>query len=456
MPTNPYKEVKSNSAVDVLNAIRNSATQNYQNYVPVATPDANSIKSIGTIIMDFPELQNEFLHSIVNRLAKVIVTNKSYTNPFKMFKKGVIDFGETIEEIFVNMCKVQDYDADADGTVFKREIPDVRTAFYVMNFQKQYPATINQQQLRTAFLSWNGINDLVSKIVTAMYTAMEYDELQVMKYMIARQALNGLLKTQEIPSITKENLNDIVAVMRQTSNDLEFLSPKYNLAGVMNNSLKENQYIIVSTAFDAKMSVEVLAVAFNMDKAELLAGKRVLIDGFGNTDDTRLGQLFANDPNYKALTSEEKTALNAIPAIVVDQDYFQIYDNLIQMDEIYNPKSMYWNYFLQTWKTFAVSPFACQTLFIAGVPTVTSVKVTPTAVTMNPSQQLQFNATVATTNFASKAVIWSITGEVSDSTIITPQGMIRIGSDETSKSITVTATSVFDNTKTGTATVTLP
>lgn len=88
MPSIDYRDVKTNSSVDVLNAIRNSASQNYRDHVPPATSDANTIRSIGNVIMDFPEIQNEFLTALINRIAEVKVTNKYYTNPFAVFKRA--------------------------------------------------------------------------------------------------------------------------------------------------------------------------------------------------------------------------------------------------------------------------------------------------------------------------------------------------------------------------------
>ena len=110
MATKPKIVTLTNSSVDILNAIRNNASVNYQNYVPVATSDAESIKKIGTIIMDFPSLQNEFLSALVNRIGRVILTSKLYENPWAMFKKGMLDFGETVEEIFVDIAKPFQYD----------------------------------------------------------------------------------------------------------------------------------------------------------------------------------------------------------------------------------------------------------------------------------------------------------------------------------------------------------
>ena len=176
MPVKPQIVTLTNSSVNVLNVIRNNATQNYKDYVPVATPDAESIREIGSIIMDYPALQNEFLSALVNRIGRVLVTSKMFDNPWSVFKKGMLEFGETIEEIFVNIAKPYQFDPNvAESTVFKREIPDVRSAFHIMNYQKYYKVTIQDDQLRQAFLTWQGITDLIAKIVDSMYTGANYD-----------------------------------------------------------------------------------------------------------------------------------------------------------------------------------------------------------------------------------------------------------------------------------------
>lgn len=452
MARRPEVKTLTTNSVDILNAIRNNATQNYREYIPQATQDGDSIRAIGSVIMNNPSLQNEFLSALVNRIGRVIITSKMYSNPWNMFKKGMLEFGETIEEIFVNIAKPFQYDPEvASQEVFKREIPDVRTAFHVRNYTKFYKSTIQQEDLKTAFLSWQGINDLISKIVDAMYTGANYDEFQVMKYMIAKQALNGFIKPIVIPNVTTSSLPEIVAKMREISNDFEMLTDIYNLTGVMQNCMKSDQYIIVSNAFDSKMSVEVLATAFNMDKAELL-GRRVMIDGFGRIDNKRLAELFKDDPNYVELTQEELTALNTIPALLVDGDWWQVYDNKMEFTEQYNAQGLYWNYFYHVWKTFSVSPFVNNALFVTGEPVVTSVAVSPSTLTMVKGQSAQLGAQVVTENFASKAVKWSVDSEVSH---VTPTGTLVVASTEPKASLTVTCTSIYDETKTGTCVVTL-
>lgn len=454
MATIPQIKTLTNSSVDVLNVIRANATQNYQDYVPIATPNAESIKEIGAIIMDYIPLQNEFLSALVNRIGRVLLTSKMYDNPLAMFKKGMLDFGETIEEIFVNIAKPYQFDPNvAESNLFKREIPDVRTAFHIMNYQKYYKATISNDQLRQAFLSWTGITDLIAKIVDAMYTGANYDEFLTMKYMLAKLIVNGRLYPVTIPTVESANMNTIVSTIKAQSNKFTFLSSNYNPAGVSTHTPKNEQYLLINSDFDAIMDVDVLAAAFNMSKAEF-TGHRVLIDSFGSLDNARLAILFADDPTYQEIDSDTLTALDAIPCVMVDKNWFMVFDNFNNFTEQYNGEGLYWNYWYHVWKTFSISPFANNTMFVPGTPGITSVTVSPNTATVTAGQTVQLSATVETTNFAPQTVTWS-----SNSAQITvnQSGLVTVASDTPGgTSATITATSTYNNEKSGTATVSTP
>lgn len=460
MPTIPTRKVLTNSSSAILNAIRNSATTNYRDYVPYAAPNAESIKTIGNIIMDMPSLQNEFLNALINRIGRVIITSKLYEQPWKMFKKGSLEYGETIEEVFVNMAKPYEFDpAVSESTLFQREIPDVRSAFHILNYQKFYPVTVTQQQLRQAFLTADGIYNLIGKIVESMYTGAAYDEFLTMKYLLARHILAGHLKAEQIASPTAANAKSVVSTIKAVSNNFEFPKTKYNISGVSTYSKKQKQYLIVNSDFDAIMDVEVLASAFNMDKAEF-SGHRVLVDSFGELDTERLALLFGNNPDYTPLTSAELSALSSIPAVLVDEDWFVIIDNLYEFTENFNGKGMYWNYFYHTWKTFSISPFANACVFVAGAPAVSAVSISPESITTMLGTKASFTATVTAANFASKAVNWSIDTTAKNAGVtITDSGVVTIPETlpegVTLSSITVTATSVEDSTVTDTATITI-
>lgn len=455
MPTRPSVQNLSATSVDILNAIRNNASNNYRDYIPAADSSLDSVRAIGAILMDYPALQNEFLTALVNRIGRVLVTSKMYDNPWNMFKRGMLEFGETVEEVFVELAKPFEYDPEtAESEVFKREIPDVRAAFHILNYQKFYKTTVQREQLRQAFLTWDGVTDLISKIINSMYAGANYDEFQVMKYLVAVNILNGRLKAVEISDPTvAANMKTVVGAIKATSNGMEFMGTGYNQAGVHTYSDKRDQYIILTSDFDATMDVEVLASAFNMDKADFM-GRRVLVDSFGTLDNERLAQLFANDDTYVEITADEKAALDTIPAVLVDRDWFMILDNLLEFTDQYNGQGLYWNYWLHVWKTLSVSPFANSAVFVPGVPSITSVTVSPSEVTAGAGQKVALTATVVTANFAPQTVTWSVAE--GDPATVDIYGVVTIDADATSEdTITVTATSTFDATKTDTCTITV-
>lgn len=453
MANKPKIVTLTNSSVDILNVIRNNATINYKNYVPLATPNADSIREIGAVIMDNPQLQNEFLSALVNRIGRVLITSKMYENPWSMFKKGLLEFGETIEEIFVNIAKPYQFDpAVAESNLFKREIPDVRSAFHIMNYQKYYKTTIQNDQLRQAFLSWQGITDLIAKIVDSMYTGANYDEFQTMKYMLAKHVLDGRMYPVTIPTVSDTNMKTIVSTIKGVSNNYEFMSSKYNLAGVQNYSMKADQYLLINSKFDATMDVEVLASAFNVDKAEF-AGKRVLVDSFGSLDIDRLNILFAGDPTYTEISETDLEALDAIPCILVDKDWFMIFDNYFNFTEQYNGEGLYWNYWYHVWKTFSVSPFANNALFIPGTPAVTKVTVSPASAIVKAGQNIALSAVVQTEYFAPQSVDWT---SDTDGVTVNKNGVVTVAANVvTGTNITITATSTYDSKKSETSTITV-
>lgn len=453
MPVKPKIRTLTTSAADILNVIRNNASVDYRNYVPKADAnDVESVRTIGAIIMDYPALQNEFLNALVNRIGRVMLTSKMYSNPIAFFKKGVLEYGESIEEIFVNIAKVQEFNPEiAEQEVFKRVVPDVRAAFHIMNYQKFYKATVTQEQLKQAFLSWDGVTDLIARIVDSMYTGANYDEFLVMKYLLARHILDGRVYPVTVPTVNAENAKAIVTTVKGVSNKLTFMNSEYNPAAVRTFTEKTDQYMIVNSVFDATMDVNVLASAFNMDKAEFL-GHRVLIDGFGDLDVARLGEIFAGDPTYNEPSQDELTALNAIPAVIVDKDWFMVFDMLTQFTEQYNGQGLYWNYFYHVWKTFSVSPFANSVLFVPGTPSVTSVTVSPTTASVPKGGSVSLSAVVKTEYFAPQTVVW--TSSAAD-VKVSAAGVVTVDADATSTTATITATSAFDDKKKATCTVTV-
>ena len=87
-------------------------------------------------------------------------------------KKGYLEYGEVIEDVFVKLAKVRGFNVEkAPEREFARTLPDTETQFHVINWRVQYPITIQDEDLRTAFLSAEGVTAFIAKIVNSIYEA---------------------------------------------------------------------------------------------------------------------------------------------------------------------------------------------------------------------------------------------------------------------------------------------
>ena len=364
------------STIDILNVIRQNASYDYQQNVPeVAT--VNDIPKVGEIIYGTPAFANQFINALVNRIAIVRVQSATFNNPYSILKKGYIEYGETVEDIFVSIAKAVDFNVEkATKREFQRTIPDVRSAFHVMNWRVMYPVTIQDEDLRQAFLSIEGVQNLIAKIVDAVYTGAEYDEFLLFKYLLIKAISQGKMYPTSIGA--GADLSEAAVQFRGTSNLLSFMSSVYNEAGVKTNTPKERQVIFMDAMFNAQFDVNVLASAFNMDKADFI-GRLFLIDNWTDFDNERFDIIRANSDGIEEVTADELALLANVKAVILDDNWFQVYDNNNKFTEKYIASGLYWNYFYHTWKTVSNSPFANAVVFVTSAADV----ALPATVTVN-------------------------------------------------------------------------
>ena len=422
------------------------------------TDDTRSLHDVGTFIMSDQLYQNAFLSALVNRVGMVIITSKTWDNPWARFKMGMLELGETVEEIFVNICESHSFDPDtAAKEIFKREAPDVRAAFHSMNFQKLYKQTVQEVQLRQAFLAWSNITDLVAKITAAMYTSMNLDEFLAQKYVVCRELLNGHVYPVKVAALTGANADkaDSVRKFREFTNNLTFMKTDFNMADVWTSTPIEDQVIIIPNETEAVLGVDVLANAFNISQVDYI-GNRVAVDAWAFTaqEEARLAKLFENDKTYKPFTSEEKKKLESIVALKCDAAWMMDFDSYQNMTSVYNSEGLYWNYTLHAWKILSISPFKNAVAFVTQEGKITKTEVTPTTAELTLGSEMVMTSKVTGTGIFKNDVVWKLDGAENEDTSIDPyNGRVKVSRKETAKTLTVTATAV-DGTK-GTATITV-
>lgn len=412
---------------EVLNDIRAHASLDYQRAIPSAVNE--NLEEIADAVMSSVQLQNDYVAALVNRISATRFTSRMFQNPYQKFIKGTNRFGDTIEEIYVNMANAHEYNPSiAENEVYKREIPDINAVFHRRNSKVFYKNTIQYDALYASFLSDNGMRSLIGRIVDAMYGAANRDIFYCTKKLM--NAYSPYYYKVTVPAATAANADQIVTTIKGISNMLEFPSDLYNRFGVENFTEKSRQVLILRADVAAVLDVNSLAKAFNLQYADFIAGTYVTVDTFGDGLDNMLG-------------------------LLVDDEFFQIYTNLEKFTENYNGQGLYWQYFLHRWMTYSVSPFSNAIAFVTGELTApTAITIDPAAPTVPQGGNQQFTAKV-TPSTAQQSVHWEISGQKNGGTYITATGLLHIDSEESATSITVTAKCPSAQTITKTATVTV-
>lgn len=463
------KVLKVNNDSELLSFIINTTPELASNIdLPV---QGESIAPIGKLIMSNERYKNAFINTI-NLIGLTVIDRNYWENPWEVFaNRGTLPYGQTVRELIVDIANVYDYNEYANDVdhFLENVVPNIYNYLHEINYQKFYKTTTSDEQMAMAFNTEGGLFDLIEKIVGSLYEGYKYDKYIADKYMLCRRIIDGTITSVKIDNYANLTPRQRVAKLKSISNLMTFRSPNYNPAGVRVSTPFDKQIAIINTDFEADMSTDVLATSFFRNEAEMKS-RSALVDGFGNHDGARLQELLGDA--YVPFTEAELKALAKIPAVIIDDEFFQDYSYAMdnnadaKMTDFYNPESLKRNHWLHTWKVLSTSPFKGAVVFTTDTPAVTSVTVNPSEVSASAGLDVQLQAVVATTGFANKAVTWSITQDPETDPakkatvdlagkVHIPAGHKVSTNNQENTLIKVTATSVYDNTKTGSAKITV-
>lgn len=330
--------------VTFVKALTTATSQEFKDRIGSVT-QAN-IEAIGEIVSDYPTVKNEFVQVLTNQVSKQLFFNKVWENPYKMFNRGQLPYGKSIESIFVDIVKGKDRTRQTTATnlasdLLTRQTPNVKVEYYTENFQHQYPTTISDEELKGAFRNANGLSEMTARILQAPLTGAEFDQFLMIKHALAnlKTAEVKIGKTTYNGLTAQQKANVITTTVKAYVKKLKFLSNNYNAQGVMTFSRPSDLYLFVPADISAFLDVEQLANAFNISKVELPT--RVLdIDNFQK----------ASDDGYV----EDTDAL----FYLIDKDAIQLYETLNESESFRNPQAKYTNIFFDRWGLIASCNFA--------------------------------------------------------------------------------------------------
>ena len=323
--------------IQILNAIRTSASQEYVNRIPQATKE--NIKEVSELVTTYPTTKNEFVGALTNLVGRTIFLNKLYNNPFKFFKKGTLEYGKSIESVFIDLIKGKSFNenfgtSDVSSLISTQKDNNVKVEYYSENYRNKYKISISDTQLKGALRSQNGLSELIQKMTIAPLNSAEFDE-----FLMVKQVLNNLDITEVVLTDYKTLTEDkqakkLTKTIKTYINKMRFLSDAYNKQGVHTFSMPNELVVLVTPETKANLDVELLSSAFNMSKAEI-ESRLILIDSF-----TKEGVANVEDDTETL-------------AIVCDENLIQFYETENSSESFRNADTLTTNTFYHRWGIMA-------------------------------------------------------------------------------------------------------
>lgn len=407
---------------NILKAVKQELSFEVQNHLPVEVSD--NLQNVYDNILNFTPVRNEIVPSLINRIGMQTVDSIAWRNPLARFKKEPMRYGETHEETYTNMCKGRVYDSQADYKfAFQQYQSYIMSVFHNVNLEIQYPVTITYDNLRKAFTSEYGIRDMIMAKMESAITGANWDE-----YLAMRDLINIGYEKKVLPAVTvgavvdEASAKKLLIEVKRAVGEFGFPLPENNPAGATSHAMPSNLIWITTPEVNAQISVDALAYAFHMDKANV-AVQTVIVDKFANS---------------------------AIQGVLCDVRFFNVRDQLKEMSDQRLANVLSWNYFYTQVEMISASPFYPIRVFTTdAVVKDPTIAITTGTYTPGQTKEIIVTLTGGTGTYIPDLVTLEIdSGATSAKTYVIPgTHLLHTGVDETGN-IVVKAIYRPDETKT--------
>lgn len=382
------------TSVDVAHAMYASASPNLRS--TVGDPyETNSLDFMDGLLQYPDTLATEWI-TLATRIGRSIAHKNIINNKLAPFKMADMPLGYTMEEYFVDVAKEHEYNQElAETNQFKRELPDIKNAFYIVNRKSFYKQTITDDDLRSYFVTWDGVTSLIARIVDALYNGDNKDDYNYMKSALATHYENGHMKIVKLNSAVQD-ADSAKALAQQLTEYASYLTEptsEYNGMGVTKQNEMDDLYIILTGKSNSYLNIEWLAQTFQLDIASFKTHVLV-IPTLPSTDN------------------------GTIEALLVDKEIYRVFDQKYNVTTKYNAEGLYWNYWLHHWEGIATSRFANAIAFVSGTPEekVSSIEVKPQSVVLKANQSTKVNIDITKTSVDAPENITATSSEDSEVT----------------------------------------
>ncbi len=435
--------------VTSLNALREmSVSQNrvYHQYIPIID-DSTDIGVLANPVFQYQQVANDFMNMLIQRIVSTSFDIRRFRNPLRILEGDEMPVGYTNQDIYVNPAKGRKYNVDDFAGLLQRYEADVKVQYLSINMDLQYPVTVTRHDLKKAFTSWDDLNRFIEGITNSLYNGAYINEYEFTKGIIsaAYKDNKAAIVTASVPS-TEAEMKTFVATLREYYLNMLEPSSEYNawakLGGygrpVITWSQPEDIVLVIKNSLMAKLDVNVMAAAFNIDKASLL-GRIITVNNF---------DIYGDDG------TKEFDGSNIL-CFIGDRRWFRIKTSDEQVDEFYNANNRTWQIYLNLTKMYNFSLFSNGLIVASSAPSVasTNIKFAETAPEVTAGEKIRLHIDV--TPFQANDTITFTSGTVGKATVEKIDNRTVEVTGVAAGTSTITASNGASTPVTGTVTVTV-
>lgn len=352
----------SNGLVTALNKMREASVATgsiYHQYIP-AISNTTSI-NVMQPVLDVADVRNEFMSQLIKRIVETQVEAKVYNNKLSQLEGEEIPLGYSVQDIFVNRAKGRKFNVNDFLGLLQKYESDVKVQYHNVNMDVQYPVTITRAKLKNAFVSWTALENFITGITNSLYSGANIDQYLYTKYLVANAFRNGHTINKVITAPTDADKAKAFAKEARTLFlNFQEASSDYNAWAKVNTddskalvtwTEPEDVVFLLRNDIISELDVDVLSVAFNMDKASLM-GRIIGVRDFDMFDDE-------GNKIYDG---------SKILGIMADKRWFKIRSQDAEFDEFYNANNRTWNLYYNLVKMYSYSYFANAVVFCTEEP----------------------------------------------------------------------------------------
>ena len=330
-----------NTPNETNDAYFNAIFNDYDNRIPTATIE--NFKKIGDLIMDRPNVKNEFISALFNKIGLTLFQNKKYTSRLDIFSKGKLEYGETIEQIMCDLIECKDFkdqeESNEVSELVSAKLPDIKVLYHSENYKHKYKVTISDIRLRKAFNDKYGVDKLVASIITSVQNSIAYDRECMLKAILSAGIYKEKIQVAYDNGSAGSRAKNLVTAIKKNIIRLETMSKDFNNAEINTFTRKEDMVLVIGSDYATDIDINLLATAFNLDKAEI-STRIIVVDEL-------------------PVAGEDKPI-----CVLMDKDYIVDYTTLYEVRQFENANTLTTNLFYHVWGIMAQNDFTNAIKFV--------------------------------------------------------------------------------------------